>query len=236
MEEQERVMDQVFERDGDYVPCANEPGMGVSGAPFGLEAPFPQPLVRESKARAAMVVLSIVDPKRVPLLEDGAVARHTVRNAREELRQVERGIGLVTDTEEEHLPVQFVHPTDGTFGAMGRNGKGTGGDRCRLRAGRRKSKRVAAAHHPGQPPEGVRHDAEVRRRRCGRRIERLAIVSRPRGHGQRAIGTEGGTERLDQAERASLDRPYDPEGRVDEQDPTLPDTERAELARDLVSA
>ncbi len=57
----------------------------------------------------------------------------------------------------------------------------------------------------------------------------LVIVSRPRRHDQRTVGTEGGTERLDQAERPSLDRSYGSEGRVHEQDATPLDSKRAEL-------
>jgi hypothetical protein len=109
-----------------------------------------------------MVILSIVDPNRAAILEDGAVLRHPIRNAREEFRQVERGVAVVTDADEEHLSVQVVHPTDGTFEDVGRKRKWTGGDPRRLRAGRRGSKRVVASHYPRQQPEGVRHDAEVR--------------------------------------------------------------------------
>jgi len=96
-----------------------------------------------------MVILSIVDPNRTPILEDGAVLRHAVRNAREKFRQVEHGVGVMTNPEEEHLPVQFVHTTDGTFGDMGRNRKWTGANLRRLRAGRRKSKRMGASDYPG---------------------------------------------------------------------------------------
>jgi hypothetical protein len=94
--------------------------MSVADAPFGLEAPFPQPRVREGEALAAVVVLAVVDPDRAPPSEDGAVLRHAVRHAREQLHQVERGVGIMTHPEEEHVPVQFVHSTDGTLGAVGR--------------------------------------------------------------------------------------------------------------------
>jgi hypothetical protein len=162
MEEQEWLAGQVLERDRDHVSRANEPCLRVSYAPFGLEAPLPKPPVREGEALTTVVVLAILDPNRVPLLEDGAGLRHAVRNAREQLRQVQGGIGVVVDPEEEHLPVQLVHMTDGALGEVGRKRQGTGGDALRPGTSRRESEQVAASHDPGEPPEGVRHDAEVR--------------------------------------------------------------------------
>jgi S-adenosylmethionine synthetase len=41
MEEQERVVSQVFERNSDNIPSAREPCMSVSYAPFGLAASRP---------------------------------------------------------------------------------------------------------------------------------------------------------------------------------------------------
>jgi hypothetical protein len=41
MEEQERVVRQVFERSADDVRRAREARMRVSDAPFGLDAPLP---------------------------------------------------------------------------------------------------------------------------------------------------------------------------------------------------
>src|SRR5688572_30835429 len=116
MEKQERVLFQVFDRHSHDVPRACEPRMSVSDPSFGLEAPFPEPPVYQTETGATMVVLSIVDPNRAPSLKDSAVLRHAVRNAGHEFRQVEYGVGVVTDSEEEYLPVQLVHPTDGTLG------------------------------------------------------------------------------------------------------------------------
>ncbi len=99
MEEEERVVSQVFECDCDDIPSAREPRRRVSYPPFGLEASLPEPLVCQGETGTAVVVLPIVDPNEASFLEHCAVLRHTVRNAREELRQVERGIGVMTDAE-----------------------------------------------------------------------------------------------------------------------------------------
>jgi hypothetical protein len=162
VEEQEWLLGQVLERDADNVPCANEPGLRVTYGPLGLEASLPEPPVREGEALAAVVILAVLEPNQVPLLEDGAGLGHAVRNAREQLRQVERGVGVVIDPEQEHLPIQLVHMTDGTLGNVGWKRKGAGRHPLRLGAGRREGEQVGTSHDPGEPPEGIRHDAEVR--------------------------------------------------------------------------
>ena len=233
MQEQERIVRQMLQRHSDDVASAREPCMGVPDAPFGLEAPHPQPLVREGEARTAVVVFLVIDPDRPSVLEDRAVRRHAVWNARDELRQVERSIGVMTDTEQEHLPAQIAHPPDRASGNVGRKRKWVGGDPGSLRSGRRESVGVIASPHTGQSPESIRDDAEVRRRGSGERVEGLVVLPRPGRHHQRAAGTEGGTERFDQAERSSLDRSRSSEGRVRQQDTAFLDSERAELIGDL---
>jgi hypothetical protein len=99
MEEQQRVMRQVLERDCNNFAGAREARTRVSNAPLGLESPRPQPLVREGEALATMVVLPVVDPNRSSVLEHRAVRRHAVWNGRQKLRQVECGVGVVTDAE-----------------------------------------------------------------------------------------------------------------------------------------
>lgn len=120
MQEEERILPQVFECDSDDVASARKPRMSMSDAPLGLETTLPQPCVGESEAQAAMVVLPIVDPDREAALEDGEVLRRAIRNAGEKLRQVKRRVGVVTDSEKEDLPVQFVHAADRAFGNVRR--------------------------------------------------------------------------------------------------------------------
>ena len=236
MEEHKRVTRQVLQRDFDNIPSACEPCMSVPYAPLGLESPGPQPLVREAEALATMVVLPVVDPNRASVLEHCAVRRHAIWNAREQLRQVERGVGGMTDPEKEHLPVQIVHSTDRALGDVGRKWKRAGGDPGSLRSGRREGVEVIASQHAGQPPERIRDDSEARRRWGGEGGERIVVVSRPGRHHQGAVGTEGVTERLDQSDRPSLDRSYSPERRVCQQDTAFPDSELAELNGNLGAA
>jgi hypothetical protein len=66
-----------------------------------------------------MVVLPIVDSNRPSCLEHCAVLRHTIGNTCEEFRQVECRISVMTNPEEEHLPIKVVHATDGAFRDVG---------------------------------------------------------------------------------------------------------------------
>jgi hypothetical protein len=149
MEEQERVTRQVLDRDFDDVPGAREPCMSMSYAPLGLEAPRPQPLVREGEALATVVVLLVFHPNRTSALEDRAVRRHAVGNARDELRQVQRRIGVMAHAEKEGLPVPIVYPPDGTCGNVGRKGERIGSDAGSLGSGRREGVGVVASQYTG---------------------------------------------------------------------------------------
>jgi hypothetical protein len=78
MKEQERIARQVLEGNLDDVARPCQPGVRVADAAFGLEAPRPQPRVGEGEARAAMIVLPVLDPHGASVPEDGAESRHTV--------------------------------------------------------------------------------------------------------------------------------------------------------------
>jgi hypothetical protein len=197
MEEQERVVSQLFESNLDDIPGAGEPCVGVSYATFGLETPRPQPLVCEGKALTAVVVLLVVDPHRASVLEHRAVPRHMVWNPREELRQVERRVGVMTNPEKEHLPVQIVHPTDWAFRDVRRKGERVGGDPDSFRPGCREGVGVITPPYTRQSPERIRHDSEARRRWSGHRVEGLVVIFRPGRHHQGAVGPYGIMESLD---------------------------------------
>jgi hypothetical protein len=149
MEEQQRVLSEVLERDFHNIAGAREARMRVSNAPLGLESPRPQPLIREGEALATVVVLPVVDPNRASVLEHRAVRRHAVWNGRQKLRQVECGVGVMTDSEKEHLAVQIVHPTDRALGNVGRERERIGGDQEGFGSGRGEGVKVIASQHTG---------------------------------------------------------------------------------------
>jgi hypothetical protein len=236
MQEQERVARQPLDRDPDDVTSARQPCLSVSHAPFGLEPPRAKPLVREREASTAMVVLPVVDPNRAPVLEDRTGPRHPIRNAREELSEMKRRVGVVTDPEKEYLTVRIVHPADGAFGDMRWKRQRIGDDPGCLRSGRSEGLDVIASQHARRSPKRIRNDSEAGRRRSGEHVEWLVGFLRPGRHYQRAVGTEGVTECLDQAERSSLDRLRCPKGGVYQQDTAPLDSEGTQLTGDLGSA
>jgi hypothetical protein len=229
MEEHQRVASQVLDRNGHNIPRARQAGMSMPYPPFGLKAPGPEPRVCKGKALTAVVGLLVVNANRATVLEDRAILRHSVRNAREKLGQVERGVGVVADPEKQHLPVQIVHPTDRAFGDVGRKRERIGSDPASRGSLRCEGLEMVATPYPGQSPEGIRDDSEVRRRRSGEWVEGLVVVSRPGRHHYRTIGTDRLSESLDQAERPPFHRPRGPEGRVDQQHAPFLDAERTEL-------
>jgi hypothetical protein len=88
VEKHERVASQMFQRNPHNIPGASEPCVGMSNPPLGLPAPIPQPLVSQCEALTAVVVFSVFNPNRIPILNDSAIPRHAVRNSGKNLRQV----------------------------------------------------------------------------------------------------------------------------------------------------
>lgn len=233
MQKQERIPRQVLQRDPHDVSGAGEPRVRVSDTSFGLKPGRPQPLVREHESLAAVVVLSVIDSYRAPIPNRGAVPRHAIGNAGQQLGQVQCGIGLVPDPEEEHLAVEIVNPSDGASGYMGRERQRIGEDRRGVGPRSGKGLAMIAPPYTRQSPEQVGHDAQVARSRSGRRIEGLVVIARPGRHHQRAVRALGGAEGLDQPEWSSLDRSDGPEGSVHQQDTTCLDADRAEMVDDV---
>jgi hypothetical protein len=106
-----------------------------------------------------MVVLLVVDSNRTAALEHRAVRRHPVGNAREQLGQVKRRIGVMTDAEKKHLPVQIVYPTDRAFRDVRRKREWVGGDSSSFGAGRGEGVEMIASQYTWQAPERIRNHA-----------------------------------------------------------------------------
>jgi hypothetical protein len=197
MEEQEWVAGQMLECHRRDLPGARKSGMSMSYVSFGLKAARPQPLVRKREARTAMVVLPVVDPNRSSVLKNGAVPGHAVGNTREEFRQVERCICVMTDPEKKNLTIEIIHATHRAFGNVRRKREWIRGDSGRLRSGRRKGVEVIAPQNTGQPPEHVGNGSQAQRGWSGHRVEWFVVILRPGWHHQSAFGSEGITESPD---------------------------------------
>jgi hypothetical protein len=129
-----------------------------------------------------MVVLLVIDPDRASVLEHGAVSGHPVWNPCQEFRQVERRVGVMTNTKEKHLSIQLVYPSYRAFRDVGWKRKWIGRDPGSFRASRREGLAVIAAQHTGQSPEGVSDNSQVWRRWSGHRVKGFILIPRPRGN------------------------------------------------------
>lgn len=74
---------------------------------------------------------------------------------------MERCVRVMANPQQEHLSVQIVHPTDGTFGDVGWKREWIRGDPGRLGPDRREGLDVIASRCTGQSPERIRDDPQV---------------------------------------------------------------------------
>ena len=185
------------------------------------------------KPLAAVVVLAKLYPNRPALPQHRDMSRQPVRRLPQQLGQVQRGVVVVVDAEQQDLAVEIVDPSDRTLGNVGRQREWVGDDGSRPGTGGGKRLRVIAPEHAGQSPEGVGHDAELFGRASGERIERRVAVAGPGRHHQRAFRTQRVAQCRDQSGRSPFDRTSRAEGAVHQEDVALLHAESAQLPGDL---
>src|SRR5688572_33093765 len=117
------------------------------------------------------------------------VLRHTIRRTTQHLAEVNRGVGVVADAEEEDLRVELPGSPDGALEPMRWNRQRIARYAPSLGTERGERERVIGSHGAGPSPERVRDDAEVRRaRRVG--IEGIVVIARPGRHHDRSVRTD----------------------------------------------
>jgi hypothetical protein len=232
VEKDERVLPEVFARHGHDVPRTHESRTGLAYRTLPLESALAEPTVGQGETLATVVVLAVVDPKRPAILAaDGARSGNPVRHPRDQLGQVKRRIGVVPDTEEEDLPVQFVYPADRAFRSMRREGKWVRSDTCGVGPRGGEGVDLRTPNHTRKPPEGVGHDAEIGSDGGSRGLEWQVVVAAPGRHDECSGGPDGLTQRRDQCPGPSFDRSHGAKGGVDQQHASLLHAQRAELVR-----
>jgi hypothetical protein len=92
-----------------------------------------------------------------------------------------------------------------------------------------KREAMGAADDTRQPPESVRHDAEIGTGRCGLGIERLVVVAAPRGYDQGAIRAQRVAQGSDQSLGSTVHRTDRPVGCVDQEHSSLSNAQRTKL-------
>src|SRR5262249_17779800 len=115
--------------------------------PLALKASCLEPPINQIEVLTAVVDLVIVNPSRFLLLDNGTVLLAPVANTCERLRQRNGRVGIVTDSEQKYLAVQFIASAHGTVQAMWWINGMRSSNSNRLLADRSKSTRVVAAKH-----------------------------------------------------------------------------------------
>ena len=161
-----------------------------------------QPASHEGKVLAAVVVLAVVDAGDLLALanEDGLGA--AVAHPRQQLGQVDGGVGWVADAEQQHLPVQLVDAPPGCRCREGSRPGAGGGDARRLGPSGGKECGLSLRRTPGcrqkvsatTPISSMQGRPRIKG--CSSSHDMLGITSVPAGPG----AAEGG----DQSGRAAL--------------------------------
>jgi hypothetical protein len=146
----------------DNVAGPGQPRFAVPDGATTLELLIVKPAIDESKILAAVINLSVLEPNRLASLQNGDVLQSSVPYPRKILCQVDSGIRVVTDAQQEHLSVQFISPTHGTVEAMRRvNGVWRRNLLCQ-RADGGECVRTVATKDAWTPPERFRNDSHLR--------------------------------------------------------------------------
>lgn len=208
MKEQKWIAGQMFHGRVDNLSSTGEPRMSISYRPFRLRAARSQPLVGKGEASTTMIVFLVVDANGPAAVKNRAVFGNPVRDAGDQLRQMDGGVCVVADTEEKNLAVEIEYPAHRAFGNVRRKRQTVTGDPRCLRSVRCKREAVIPAPHTRQPPEEVGDHAEIFRGRSGCGIERLVIIPRPGRHNQRAMRPKRAVKGFDEPGRSALNRPH----------------------------
>src|SRR5262245_34676366 len=107
MQKRERVALQIFDGKPDDVLGAREPRMRMADTAFALQIPGTQPIVRQCKALAAVVVLAVIDADRASVLKHGAMPRHAIGRACKDFRQMQRRARILAAAEQQYLAVKL---------------------------------------------------------------------------------------------------------------------------------
>jgi hypothetical protein len=124
MEEQELVVSQVFERNSDNIPSARAVHGRVLRA---LRSGGPALVATRLRGRSAHSNGRSPYSSSEPGVRLGAPCSTSAHDTElpRGVPQVERRVGVMTNPEKEHLPIQIVHTTGRAFGDVGRRGSGS---------------------------------------------------------------------------------------------------------------
>jgi hypothetical protein len=105
MQERRFVGAKVSQRDFHNIPSAYEASLCVPDWTTTLPAYFFKPPIQEVEVLTAMIDLVVFVPGWTAIPHDRQVLRSTIAHPRQSFGEMDRGIGVVPDTQQEHLPI-----------------------------------------------------------------------------------------------------------------------------------
>jgi hypothetical protein len=198
-------------------PC--QPGMPVSNDPVPLLSPGVKPVIHQGEILTAVVDFDVVQTCEPPGAHGHQVFGPSIPYLGQVLGQVDRRIGIVTNPEQEDLPVELIDAPDRTIQAVGdvRGMSGCNFPSLGTRCG--EGVRTVTPENAGQAPERVRYDTHAQAW-SPRRIEWMIVIVTHAGHDQCSGRPQCAPQRFDKAQRAAFHRRQLRERRVYDQDTT----------------
>ena len=187
MKEHGFIFSEVGERRLHDGPRTRQAGLSVSDDSMALRSLGIEPLVQQAEVFAAVVYFDIVQPSELPGVHGHEILGPPVPHLCKILGEVNSGIRIVANAEQEDLPSELVDAPNRTIGAV-RDLQGVGrGDLRGSGTDCRKRVRTVTPEHAWQAPERVGDDTHAETRSCTR-VEGMIVVIAHARHDQRTLG------------------------------------------------
>jgi hypothetical protein len=161
MQEQQRIAFELLYRNADDIAGAKQSGVGMADRAFGLERAIAQPLIGEGESLTAMVVLAIVHPHVAAIGIHRDMFGHAVRHSRQPLGQVERGIRVVADSQEQNLSIEIVNAANRAPWNVWRQRERIRRHEASAAPQRREREGMGASINPWHSPKRIGDDSEI---------------------------------------------------------------------------
>jgi hypothetical protein len=233
MKEHGFIFSEVGERRLHDISSTPQAGLPVSHDSMALRSVGIEPLVQQAEVFAAVVYLDVVQPCELPGVHGHQVLGPPVSHLCKILGEVDSGIRIVANAEQENLPAQLVDAPNWTIQAV-RGLQGVSrSDLPGSGTARRKRVRTVTPEHAWQAPERVGDDTHAETRSCTG-VEGMIVVIAHARHDQGTLGPHCRLQCTDETLRATVDWRQLRKGGVHDQDSPGLNTERKELRSYLV--
>src|SRR5262245_39799875 len=164
------------------VPSADESRLCVPNDAAPLQSFLFQPLIHQIEVFAAMVNLVVVVPSWLSVFQDRQVFRSTIAHPGQSFGEMDHSIRVVSDAEQEHLPIQFIESTHRAIQPVGDVERMRRGDFRSPRAERGEGVRAVASCDSWKLPECIRNNTHSNAACCSRDERMIIVVTHTRHH------------------------------------------------------